>query len=55
MKISFITMTIEETFPELSKYIEEIPVKVSGHKNLQDYYDSLAALLENYAPDHRAT
>jgi len=54
-----ITMTIEDTFPELSKYIGEMPVKISEKpdhevslKNLRNYYDSLLALLENYAPYH---
>jgi len=54
-----ITMTIEDKFPELSKYIGEMPVKIStapngeiSIKNLHSYYDSLVALLENYAPYH---
>ena len=54
-----ITMTIEDKFPELSKYIGEMPVKISttpnceiSIKNLRDYYDSLVSLLENYAPYH---
>ena len=54
-----ITMTIEDTFPELSKYFGEMPVKISSAsdseisiKNLRSYYDSLVSLLENYAPYH---
>jgi len=50
-----ITMQIEELFPELSKYIGEMPVKISYCKgseiadnNLQDYFDSLDELLINY-------
>jgi hypothetical protein len=57
-----ITMTIESKFPELSKYIGEMPVKFSDTpdhevslKNLSSYYDSLVALLENYAPYHSQT
>jgi hypothetical protein len=54
-----ITMTIEEKFPELSKYIEEMPVAIADKsnseitaKNLKDYYDSLEALLKNYTINH---
>lgn len=54
-----ITMTIEDKFPELSKYIGEMPIKISTEpnceisiKNLRAYYDSLVALIENYAPYH---
>jgi hypothetical protein len=50
-----ITMTIEEKFPELSKYIGEMMVNISDTvgpnaiiKNLMDYYDSLDALLRRY-------
>ena len=57
-----ITMTIEDTFPELSKYFGEMPVKILdttdpaiGIKNLKSYYDSLVALLENYTPYHNQT
>ena len=49
-----ITMTIKEKYPELSKYISEMPVKTEGStdeatsiKNLSDYYESLDALLRN--------
>ena len=56
-----ITMTIEDKFPELSKYIGEMPVRIFSAsasdseisiKNLRSYYDSLVSLLENYAPYH---
>jgi hypothetical protein len=54
-----ITMIIQGSFPELSKYLEEMPVKTSDTgntevtpKNLSDYYDSLDALLKNYARYH---
>jgi hypothetical protein len=57
-----ITMTIEDKFPELSKYIGEMPIKISNTtdceislKNLSSYYDSLVSLLENYAPYHSQT
>ena len=54
-----ITMMIQTNFPELSKYIPEMPVKisyVSGEKininNLQDYYNSLKELVNKYAEEH---
>ena len=50
-----ITMKIEEKFPELSKYLKEMPVKISNTtsteittKSLKDYYDSLNDLFKNY-------
>lgn len=50
-----ITMTIKEKSPELSKYILEMPVTIPDVTNpkinikiLQDYYDSLKAILNNY-------
>jgi hypothetical protein len=51
-----ITMTIEEVFPELSKYIGEIRISVSGREidseNLTDYYDSLDSFFKKYALYH---
>ena len=54
-----ITMAIEELFPELSKYIAEMPIKISDNygagvnsKNLQDYYDTLDAFLKKYSAYH---
>jgi hypothetical protein len=54
-----ITMTIKENFPELSKYIEEMPVTIPNavhpHINtkiLKDYYDSLYELLRKYMMEH---
>jgi len=53
------TMVIDETFPELSKYIEEMPVTISNtnepeinETNLKDYQSSLDALLNKYAANH---
>jgi hypothetical protein len=50
-----ITMEIKEQFPELSKYILEMPVTVPNLENpemnrkaLQDYYDSLKIILKDY-------
>ncbi|MCW3102938.1 MAG: hypothetical protein JWO09_1378 [Bacteroidetes bacterium] len=52
-----ILTAIEDRFPELSKYITEMPVKISAGtdmtvKNLKNYYDSLNALLNNYMSTH---
>ena len=53
------TMVIDETFPELSKYIEEMPVTISNtnepeinETNLKDYQSSLDTLLNKYAANH---
>ncbi|SEG26131.1 hypothetical protein [Flavobacterium urumqiense] len=50
-----ITMKIKTEYPELSKYLEEMPVTVPDTKNpeinikiLQDYYNSLESLLKKY-------
>lgn len=50
-----ITMKIKEKFPELSKYILEMPVTIPNMENpevttkaLQEYYDSLDILLKDY-------
>ncbi len=54
-KILKITLIIKENYPELSKYIMEMPITVPVSENpkincktLQDYYKSLEDLLENY-------
>ena len=50
-----ITMKIHREFPELSKYISEMPVNVSVNnadvstKNLKEYYASLQELLASYS------
>lgn len=50
-----ITMAIEELYPELSKYLEEMPAEVSvtdldvNQDSLACYYDTLNALLSRYA------
>lgn len=53
------TMVIDETFPELSKYIEEMPVTIPNtnepeinETNLEDYQSSLDVLLNKYAANH---
>ena len=54
-----ITMKIQNQYPELSKYLAEMPVTIPdvktpeiNIKNLQEYYNSLLALLNKYAPNH---
>lgn len=57
--IMTLTTTIRELFPELSKYIEEMPLTVSNAydsdvtiKNLFEYYNSLDTLLKKYGSNH---
>ncbi|MDA3893913.1 MAG: hypothetical protein PF517_19815 [Salinivirgaceae bacterium] len=58
-KILDITMTIKDEFPELSKYLEEIPETLPNHLNpeitllnLKTYYETLDTLLKNYILAH---
>ena len=51
-----ITLMIREKYPELSKYVSEMPITIPdvespeiNAKILTDYYDSLEAIVENYA------
>lgn len=53
-----ITTTIHQKFPELTKYIVEMPQNnlEEGEINtkiLQDYYESLEELINNYASTHK--
>ena len=58
MDIINITMKIHQDYPELSKYIKEVPVKgISMCKdvtadNLVDYFNSLNTMLKKYADTH---
>ncbi len=54
-----ITMEIDQKFPELTKYINEIPVKIPekdnkriNTKNLEDYYFSLVDIVNKYSKTH---
>jgi hypothetical protein len=54
-----ITMTIRNEFPELMKYLNEMPITIPevahpeiNHQILQEYYESLVTLLRKYAPNH---
>ena len=50
-----ITLIIQEKFPELTKYISEMPVTLPdcqhpsiNYKHLEEYYQSLFELVKNY-------
>jgi hypothetical protein len=56
-----ITMTIRNEFPELMKFLNEMPETIPNHESpeinikiLQDYYDSLENFLRKYAPNHNS-
>ena len=56
-----ITLMIREKYPELSKYVSEMPITIPdvespeiNAKILTDYYDSLEAIVENYAQNQTA-
>ena len=60
-KIVKITMTIRDEFPELLKFLNEMPETIPDDKNpeinitnLQDYLNSLENLLRKYAPNHNS-
>lgn len=57
--IRLTTLKIQEEYPELIKYMNEIPRKFLSstkkeinNKELKDYLDSLNNLLETYAKKH---
>jgi len=55
-----ITQMIYQKFPELSKYIKEMPVNNSGEdlvnlKSLEEYYHSLEELVSRYADSHEGS
>ena len=57
--IRLTTSKIQEEYPELIKYLDEIPrnflskeEKGINNKELKDYLDSLNNLLETYAKKH---
>ena len=60
-KILLKTLDIKTNYPELSKYIEEMPVTIPNLENpqitlqnLKEYYHSLNFLVTNYASTHIA-
>jgi hypothetical protein len=57
-----ISMKIRETYPELTKYITEMPITVPNDvspeiniKSLSEYYDSLLELMRKYGQNHAKT
>jgi hypothetical protein len=57
-RIIRITGEIHKEFPELVKYITEIPISVSTEtegniKNLEDYYSSLEEIIHKYSKTHK--
>jgi hypothetical protein len=58
-EIMDITMKIRAAFPELMKYITEMPVSIPNSEQpqindaaLKDYHNSLLLLFNNYAAGH---
>ncbi len=61
-KICLTIVKIQEEYPELIKYLDEIPKNLPLNqeegvekKELQEYLDSLNNLLETYASRHKKT
>lgn len=55
-----ISMTINEKFPELSNFIEEMPVTIPNvvtpeinFKHLQNYFESLCEMLAKYETNRK--
>ena len=53
------TLKIQNEYPELSKYLIEIPVTIPdiinpeiNSRTLKDYYESLNSILKEYVPNH---
>lgn len=58
LKIMQVTTEIKENYPELMKFLEEMPVTIPDEqnmeitlKNLKSYYDSLNSLLNDYVSE----
>ncbi len=61
-KIMKITMAIKDNYPELSKFLNEMPVTIPNEthpevnqKNLEKYYESLVTIFRNYVAEHQLT
>lgn len=59
LKIIQVTTEIKEHYPELIKFLDEMPVAIPTEenkeitlKNLKTYCDSLNSLLNNYIEEH---
>jgi hypothetical protein len=61
-EISKITLKIRKEYPELIKYLDEIPVNFSfnledgvNKKEMQEYLNSLNNLISTYSQEHKKT
>lgn len=61
-KVINITMKIHNEYPELSKYLEEMPDNISvddtdeiNLTNVKEYYNSLVELIVKYSKTHEST
>jgi len=59
-KIMKLTMVISENYPELMKYLNEMPITIPidsnpkiNAKNLQKYYDNLLDIFRKYVAEHQ--
>ncbi len=59
-KIMKITMVIQENYPELSQFLNEMPITVPidanpeiNIQNLQKYYETLLNLFRKYVAEHQ--
>ena len=59
LKITNITMLIQEKYPELINFLNEIPITIPKEQNpeiniqvLKDYFNSLDTLLKDYIIVH---
>lgn len=59
LKILKITQKIKSNHPELSKYLEEMPITIPDEKKpelsikvLQNYFDTLNTILNKYEIEH---
>lgn len=59
-KIMKLISVMQDNYPELSKYIGEMPLPIPlknnpdvNLKNLQNYYDSLVCLFREYVAEHQ--
>jgi hypothetical protein len=60
-KILVISMAIRSEYPELMKFLNEMPVTIPDQKNpeintkiLEDYLNSLQEMFKKYAPNHQS-
>lgn len=59
-KILKLTAVINDNYPELSKYLNEMPITIPidanpeiNAKNLQKYYDNLLDIFRKYVAEHQ--